>query len=401
MKQKSPFWSSVTRRGVLAGAAITLAAVGTLPHAARADKEPVVLGLVTELSGSQAEFGQRNLRVAELFQEEWNAKGGIDGRQVEIVSGDAQEQPDVAISLGKRFVAENHVTGFFGTGGSGLTLAFSKALKNTKVPIMLSYIWGNDNTGPDLPSVYRIGPYNAYVAMLMAKYLVDAGYKNPVILAEDSAYGTDFAASLQQALGDALALEIVPYQAKIQDLSPVLGELAQRPTQPDAIIMAGNYQIIYSVQNQIPAAGLKSQIIGAWDYPATPQYWETAGKNGVGIIYATFSNDTVALTPTGEAFKAAYVAKFDRDPLFYEYFLWDCLNALRVAVEQSGSVDPATLTEALAKVDFEGTVTQIHFQRREGTTVWNQALAGSLYMKQFTAENQTDAEATVKYEAAP
>lgn len=401
MKQKSSFWNSVTRRGVMLGAAMTLA-VGALPSAAWAeDKEPVVLGLVTELSGTQAEFGQRNLRVAELFQEQWNAKGGIDGRRIEIVSGDAQEQPDVAISLGRRFVTQNKVTAFFGTGGSGLTLAFSKALKSTNVPIMLSYIWGNDNTGPDLPSVYRIGPYNAYVAMLMAKYLVAAGYQNPVILAEDSAYGTDFAASLQEALGEDLKLEVIPYQAKIQDLSPVLGELARRPTQPDAIIMAGNYQIIYSVQNQAPAAGLKSQIIGAWDYPATPQYWETAGPNGVGIIYATFSNENVALTPTGEAFKASYAEKFGRDPLFYEYFLWDCLNALRVAVEQSGSVDPVTLTDTLIDVEFEGTVAPIRFERREGTTVWNQALAGSLYMKQFTAENQSDAEATVVYEAAP
>jgi branched-chain amino acid transport system substrate-binding protein len=268
-------------------------------------------------------------------------------------------------------------------------------MKSTMVPIMLNYIWGNDNTGPDLPSVYRIGPYNDYVARLFAKYLEQTGYKDVVILAEDSAYGTDFAKSLTKTVGDKLKVETIPYQAKALDLSPVLNELAARKPQPDAILTAGNWQIIYNLQNQIPAAGLKSQIIGGWDYPTTPQYWETAGKNGVGIIYGTFTGPSVKLTPTGEAFRKSFAVKYNRNPLFYEYFLWDCLNALRSAVIDSKSVDPAALTDALAKVKFEGSTGEIVFKQEPGTTVWNQAITGTLFLKQFTVVNQSDADAKV------
>lgn len=388
-----------SRRAVLAGATLALAASwsGMLPAAAQ-DKEPVVLGFATGLSGAQAQYGHDNVKIGELFADQMNAQGGIDGRKVSVVSGDTQDQPDIAISLGRRLIRDSGATALFGHGGSGLTLALSQALKSTKVPMMLSYIWGNENTGPDLPSVYRIGPYNSYVAGLMAKYLEQSPYKNIVILAEDTAYGTGFAKNLTDKIGTTLKVETIPFQAKTQDLSPVLGKLASG-TQPDAIVVAGNYQIIYSLQNQIPAAGLKSQIIGAWDYPTTPEYWETAGKNGVGIIYATFTGPSVKLTPTGEAFRASYSAKFGRDPLFYEYFLWDCLNALRQAVVDSKSVDPATLTDALAKVSFEGTTGPIHFEQKEG--MWNQALSGTLFMKQYTEVNQKDAAAKVIAEVAP
>lgn len=387
------------RRKFLAGTALVLAtSLSGLQIAAAEDKAPVVLGFATGLSGAQAQYGRDNVKIGELFAEQMNSQGGIDGRQVSVVSGDTQDQPDIAISLGRRLIRESNATALFGHGGSGLTLALSQALKSTKVPLLLSYIWGNTNTGPSLPSVYRIGPFNAYVATLMAKYLEQSPYKNIVILAEDTAYGTDFAKDLTGKVGGGLKVETIPFQAKIQDLSPVLGKLASG-TQPDAIIVAGNYQIIYSLQNQIPAAGLKSQIIGAWDYPTTPEFWETAGKNGVGTIYATFTGPSVKLTPTGEAFRASYSAKFGRDPLFYEYFLWDCLNALRQAVTDSKSVDPAVLTETLAKVSFEGTTGPIRFSQEEGA--WNQALSGTLFMKQYTEVNQKDAAAKVVAEIAP
>ena len=149
----------ITRR--LANLAIATGLLATAVPVFAADKAPVVLGFVTGLSGEGAEYGQRAVSIGKMFTEMTNANGGIDGRKVEMAVGDSQDQADVLLSLGKRFLLERHVTAFFGTGNSGVTLAFSKAMRNAKVPIMMHYTWGNDNTSPKLPSAFRVGPNNA------------------------------------------------------------------------------------------------------------------------------------------------------------------------------------------------------------------------------------------------
>lgn len=390
---------SITRRSATAlVAAALLAAAGP---ALAEEKDPVVLGFVTGLSGEGAEYGQRAVNIGNLFAETMNAQGGIDGRKVEMAVGDSQDQNDVLVSLGKRYLLERKVTAFFGTGNSGETLAFEKAMKNTKVPILMHYTWGNDDTGPNLPSAFRVGPNNALASALMAKYLEQAGYKNVVIIAEQSGYGTDYAAGLTKAVGDKFKIRTISYEPHALDLGPVLLKLAQESPQPDALVTAGNFQIIYNLQNQVPEAGLKSQIIGSWDYPSTPVYWKTAGQNGVGIIYATFSSNDIKLTPTGEAFKAKFSEKYKRQPVFYEYFLWDCLGALKSAVEMTHSVDHAALTDALPKVSFEGTMGPVKFTQDESKGIWNQALTGNLYMKTFTKVGDNDETAKVVASVSP
>ncbi len=378
--------------------AVGLVAAGLvgLPEIVRAqDKAPVVLGFITGLSGEGAEYGKRAVDVGTLFADTTNAQGGIDGRKVEMAVGDSQDQTDILLSLGKRYLLERKVTAFFGTGNSGETLAFEKAMKNSKVPIMMHYTWGNDNTSPEFPSAYRVGPNNALASALMAKYLQQAGYKNVVIIAEQSAYGSDYAAGLTKAVGDKFKLRTISYEPQILDLGPVLLKLAQENPQPDALVTAGNFQIIYNMQNQVPEAGLKSQIIGSWDYPSTPVYWKTAGKNGIGIIYATFSSSSIKLTPTGDTFRTKFSEKYNRSPVFYEYFLWDCLDALKAAVEATHSVDHAALTDALGKVNIEGTQGPLTFTRDESRGIWNQALTGSMYMKTFEKVGDTDETAKV------
>jgi ABC-type branched-subunit amino acid transport system substrate-binding protein len=387
--------------GWIAGLIMTAMAPLAAPPATAADKDPVVMGVVTGLSGEGAEYGQHIVAIVQMYIDTVNAAGGIDGRKVEAAVGDSEDKPDVLISLGKRYLNERKVTAFFGTGNSGETLAFEKAMKISKVPIMMNYTWGNANTSPAFPSAFRIGPYNAYAAALLAKYLAQAGYKKAVIVAEESAYGTDFAAGLKQASEGKLSLQVIPYAPQILDLGPVLLKLAHENPQPDALVTAGNFQIIYNLQNQVPESGLKSQIVGSWDYPTTQQYWKTAGKNGIGIIYATFTAPSVQLTPTGQTFKGLFAAKFKRDPYFYEYFLWDCLNAVRTGVEKTHSVDHAVLSKAIADIEFEGTMGPIKFVRDPQRGLYNQALIGTLYMKQFTALNQTDADAKVIAEIKP
>ncbi|HTP90242.1 MAG TPA: amino acid ABC transporter substrate-binding protein [Xanthobacteraceae bacterium] len=83
----------VTRRGVNAGIGAALVSTGLGAAPAFAQNGPIKIGFGMALTGPLAPNGKQALLGAKIWQEEINAKGGLLGRQVEIVSYDDQSNP--------------------------------------------------------------------------------------------------------------------------------------------------------------------------------------------------------------------------------------------------------------------------------------------------------------------
>ncbi len=86
----------VSRRGVACVAGALLLATGIaatrLPAAAQSG-EPIKIGFSMALTGPLAANGKMALLGAKIWQEETNAKGGLLGRQVQLISYDDQSNP--------------------------------------------------------------------------------------------------------------------------------------------------------------------------------------------------------------------------------------------------------------------------------------------------------------------
>ncbi len=79
----------VRRRAILATAIL----FGALPFATAAQAaDPIKIGLVTALSGQSARAGEAITRGATIAIDEINAKGGVLGRQLELVRRDDESQ---------------------------------------------------------------------------------------------------------------------------------------------------------------------------------------------------------------------------------------------------------------------------------------------------------------------
>ena len=59
-------------------------------------QESIKIGVPTALTGTYAGLGNEAVRAVQFATEEANAKGGIDGRKVEIKILDTEAKPDVA-----------------------------------------------------------------------------------------------------------------------------------------------------------------------------------------------------------------------------------------------------------------------------------------------------------------
>src|SRR5918999_5283656 len=140
------------------------ALVGALALAGSAlAQEPLRIGAINPYSGPLALYGDEMARGYQLAVNERNAKGGVLGRKIELVRGDATN-PQQAIASVDQLATREKVEIFVGTYVSAIANAGSDAaLRHQR-------LWWDTNalatelTERKLPNFVRSGPYAANFA---------------------------------------------------------------------------------------------------------------------------------------------------------------------------------------------------------------------------------------------
>jgi urea transport system substrate-binding protein len=144
----------LSRRGLLraAGAgALAIGAPSIIRPAAAADT--MKIGVLVADSGPAALFGPAQRAAAELGAATINAKGGILGRQVEIVFADAGVPPAEVAKSTVKLMLSDKVEMIFGSHDSAVRQALENVIKG-KVPYIYTPVYEGDDCSPN---VYFLG----------------------------------------------------------------------------------------------------------------------------------------------------------------------------------------------------------------------------------------------------
>ena len=137
------------RATLLAGAAAALFI--TLSGAAPAQAPATYkFGLAMPLSGSQALYGADQVKAAQWAVDAINAKGGINGKKLEMITLDTQADPQVGINAVNRLVSVEKVPVFI-TAWSSVVRAVAPIANDNKV-VELSI-------GANSPDIAKLGDY--------------------------------------------------------------------------------------------------------------------------------------------------------------------------------------------------------------------------------------------------
>ncbi len=90
------------------------------PQTTKTTEEVIKIGIVGPM---ETKFGKAMVNGAKLAVEEINAKGGIDGKKVEIVVGDGKLNPDVTGKELRRMAYDENVNVIIGGFASGIVIA--------------------------------------------------------------------------------------------------------------------------------------------------------------------------------------------------------------------------------------------------------------------------------------
>jgi len=211
--------------------------------------EPIKIGFPIPLSGPTAVYGEPVLKGAELAVSEINAKGGVLGRKLELLSRDSKANADEAVRLARELIIKDNVDFLAGTLTSAEAPAVSTVAKENKIvfiaPTSKSTIL--TDAAHIHPYIFRVSS-NTDVEGLAGATLVARwkDVKTVATIAPDYAYGRDSIAAFKSSLK-----KLRPDIQIVDEQWPKLGEpdftafiTAQMGKKPDAVycsLFAGDF----------------------------------------------------------------------------------------------------------------------------------------------------------------
>lgn len=316
MQARSP--RPLGRRSILkAGLALGAARVaGPFIITARGD-EPVKIGLADPLTGTYAELGKNEQIGAALAVEQVNAKGGILGRQVELLVEDSTSgDTGTAVQKARKLIERDKVDFLLGNVNSAMALALGQVSNELKTLHIVTGGHTDAVTGKDCHwNVFRVCNTTRMETNSVAKLLFDKFGKRWFFITPDYAFGhtlqQGFEASLKQFGGTEVGAELSPLGTT--DFSSYL--IKAQAANPDVIIvlLAGQdavnglkQAVQFGLDKRFHIAGAQQELevleglppearIGTWVFE---WYWKQPGMPHVTEFVAAIKAKTGGKVPT-------------------------------------------------------------------------------------------------------
>lgn len=348
-----------SRRIVLIGAA-ALAVLASQPVTAQ---ETFKVGSINPYSGPMALYGDEVTRGYELAADSVNAKGGILGKQVEIIRGNATS-PQEGIAAVEQLAGRDNVDVFIGTYLSAVSAAASEAAMNYNKLYWDTNALASNLTERGLPNFIRSGPFSGTFAQtsvdLITSLLGPTLGKEPKDLKvwiehEDSIYGTSIAERQKELLEEA-GMQVVgvgAHSAKAIDLTDSI--LRARDAQPDIWLNTGYVPdgnlLLRTARDQgfQPAAMVQ---VGTGDTKETLEALGAESLNGVLVVSYPRPDISEAFGPGSSAYLEAYRAKYNQDPIAPQSMAaFVGFKIMAETVNAAGSAEPEAVRAAAAAMD--------------------------------------------------
>ena len=263
MMANGPTWNRLNRRTVIKAAAAAGVAQIAAPfiHTARA-ADNVKIGLDDPLTGTYAELGKNEQTGCELAIEQINAKGGILGRQVELLVEDSTSaDTGAAVQKARKLIERDKVDFLVGNVNSAMAIALGQVSNELKTLLIVPGGHTDSVTGTDCHwNVFRVCNTTRMETNSVGKTLFNKYGKKWYFITPDYAFGhtlqEGFEAGLKEFGGTVVGADLSPLGTT--DYSSYL--IKAQAAKPDVIIFLQAGQDMVSALKQAVQFGLDKRF---------------------------------------------------------------------------------------------------------------------------------------------
>ena len=331
-------------------------------------QENIRIGVLLPLTGPLAKNGLENWEAMQIARDMINERGGVNGRKVEYLQGDANT-PNAAISETERLITKDGIKITTGSFASPIAIAVSQAAERHGV-----FHWETTGaaeviTRRGFKHTFQVGaPARKYGQAAVDFILNDLAKRlnKPVdalkiaLLWENRAFGKSVGDGIRaytQSKGVKLVYD-EGYDQTATDMTPIVQKL--KDVTPDIVIAISfpNDAILF----QRKAKELDFNVAGFIGVSAgysSPDLRDSIGDSVVGICVADFPPKVNAAVLTPEAKKVAeefykrYQAKLNRPPAGHAAAGFSAVWALFTEVlPKAKTFEPDELREIALKLDL-------------------------------------------------
>ncbi|NVB84386.1 MAG: ABC transporter substrate-binding protein [Kofleriaceae bacterium] len=235
---------------------------------------PIKIGHFASMTGPQATFGISTDQAIRLAIKERNAKGGVKGRKIELVTiDDAGKQSEAATAV-TRLINDDHVVAVLGEVASSLSLAGGPIAQKAKIPMI-----SPSSTNPDVTDigdyVFRVCFLDDFQGWVDAKFAKDnlKATKAAILYDQAQAYSSGLADYFDKAFKD-LGGTIVTKQAYTGGNLEISSQLQSiKGSGAEVVFLPGYYSDAGTIIRKAREAGITAPFLGGdgWDSEELPK----------------------------------------------------------------------------------------------------------------------------------
>jgi branched-chain amino acid transport system substrate-binding protein len=324
-----------------------------------AAQETIRLGMLQMLTGDLAKYGIP-LRDAALFAvDEINAKGGINGRQIEVFLEDVGSTPGGSVQAALRLIQRDNVQVIMQGGTSGHTLATIPLVDEHGVA-MANMSTSEAITQQGSKWTFRAARVpNSILDRTYADYVVrELGLKRIAIIYGNDEMGQDASRTFMGRLKELGVEPIAVEQLQVGDPDVSAQVTRIKAANPEAIFVQGHTNETSKIIRTIRQLILDDVLLLGFDQMTTDDFIELAGGCGnvAGMLFRTGILGERSANQSLHDFIARWKAQSDVDPFLpmIQYAgMQVVFEALRIA---GGDLSRKNIRDSFLKVQGFNTI---------------------------------------------
>jgi len=330
--------------------------------AACGQNQTIKIGFIGGISGRVADLGIAGRNGAQLAVEEWNQKGGIRGKRIEILVEDDGQSPESA-QQAFDILKQKQVAAIVGPMTSSMAMELVPRTNKSKILMLSPTATTSQLSGRDDLFFRVIGPADSYAKKNAEYQYKILGKRRAAIIidinneAYSRSWGNSFKTNFEQLGGKVLIYHSfrsgkgVHFKLEAKKLLD---------TRPDTI------QVI---SNALDASMLIQQIrrvnpdihISISEWAATERLTDMGGNAVNGVFVAQFF-DRTSQKPEYIRFSQSYQKRFSREPGFASVAGYDAMQVVLSAIAKRNPDEP--LKSALLRLKaFPGVQGKLSFDK--------------------------------------
>lgn len=315
----------------------------------KVEGDTIKVGLIASLSGANQPWGEDSKNGVALAVDEFNAAGGLDGKQIELLTEDTASKPESGKSATEKLIGEDRVVAVLGEVASGITIQAAAVCQENAIPLVSIGATRVDVT-QEKGAIFRACFTDNFQGAALAKYAYDdLGLRSVAVMTDRTQpYSTGLSDVFRQAFesfGGKIVTEEFYEGGGNMDFKAQLTNIKSK--NPDGLFCSGYFTEVGPIARQREQVGLNIPMLGG-------DGWDSAkliDSGGTGIVGQYFLNHyhNSEDRPEVQEFVTKFQEKFGHPPATAMAALgYDAANVVLNALKSSKAMDSKALLVAIS-----------------------------------------------------